>query len=166
MRSCAISRNRSLRIEIILLLLSRPSPRGAYCSNGGIGRHAGLKILWPAMAVPVRSRLRVHLYAYNQALKTLRGTSGRGHFRKSRVQIPICYKTALQIMQGRFYYTHTAYGPSPQKTTASHLKIYPRRRLYLTKRIVFRIFGFRIKEYRHKAQAAIPCRDRNIRFNI
>ena len=108
MRSCAISRNRSLRIEIILLLLSRPSPRGAYCSNGGIGRHAGLKILWPAMAVPVRSRLRVHLYAYNQALKTLRGTSGRGHFRKSRVQIPIWYKTALQIMQGRFLYIRIA----------------------------------------------------------
>ena len=29
------------------------------CSNGGIGRHAGLKILWPVMAVPVRPRLRV-----------------------------------------------------------------------------------------------------------
>ena len=27
--------------------------------DGGIGRHAGLKILWPVMAVPVRSRLRV-----------------------------------------------------------------------------------------------------------
>jgi hypothetical protein len=28
--------------------------------GGGIGRHAGLKILWPVMAVPVRARLRVH----------------------------------------------------------------------------------------------------------
>lgn len=35
---------------------NRPTAKG---SNGGIGRHAGLKILWPAMAVPVRSRLRV-----------------------------------------------------------------------------------------------------------
>ena len=29
-----------------------------FCPDGGIGRHAGLKILWPGMAVPVRSRLR------------------------------------------------------------------------------------------------------------
>ena len=29
--------------------------------DGGIGRHAGLKILWPVMAVPVRSRLRVRV---------------------------------------------------------------------------------------------------------
>ena len=34
-------------------------PRGRLRPDGGIGRHAGLKILWPAMAVPVRSRLRV-----------------------------------------------------------------------------------------------------------
>ena len=27
--------------------------------SGGIGRHAGLKILWPVMAVPVRARPRV-----------------------------------------------------------------------------------------------------------
>ena len=30
-----------------------------FCPNGGIGRRAGLKIQWPAMAVPVRFRLRV-----------------------------------------------------------------------------------------------------------
>ena len=27
--------------------------------DGGIGRHEGLKILWPVMAVPVRPRLAV-----------------------------------------------------------------------------------------------------------
>ena len=31
---------------------------GDACSDGGIGRHAGLKILWPAMAVRVRFPLR------------------------------------------------------------------------------------------------------------
>ena len=35
------------------------------CPDGGIGRRAGLKIQWPVMAVPVRSRLRV------QSLSTL-----------------------------------------------------------------------------------------------
>ena len=87
MRSCAISRNRSLRIEIILLLLSRPSPRGAYCSNGGIGRHAGLKILWPAMAVPVRSRLRVPTKIpddFNGRLGFLLLVRGRGPRARSR----------------------------------------------------------------------------------
>ena len=29
--------------------------------DGGIGRHAGLKILWPVMAVRVQFPLRVHL---------------------------------------------------------------------------------------------------------
>ena len=29
------------------------------CSNGGIGRHEGLKILWPVMAVRVQVPLRV-----------------------------------------------------------------------------------------------------------
>ncbi len=30
------------------------------CSNGGIGRHEGLKIPWPVMAVRVQVPLRVH----------------------------------------------------------------------------------------------------------
>ena len=162
MRSCAISRNRSLRIEIILLLLSRPSPRGAYCSNGGIGRHAGLKILWPAMAVPVRSRLRVHLYAYNQALKTQRGNVWGNTLENSVCKYPFGTGRLCRSCRAVFY----TYESPPEETTALHLKIYPKRRLYLTERIVFRIFGFRIKEYRHKAQAAILRRNRNIRFNI
>ena len=29
------------------------------CLGGGIGRHAGLKILWTVMSVPVRPRLEV-----------------------------------------------------------------------------------------------------------
>ena len=31
------------------------------CPGGGIGRHAGLKILWPVMAVRVQFPSRVHL---------------------------------------------------------------------------------------------------------
>ena len=31
------------------------------CSNGGIGRHEGLKILWPVMAVRVQVPLRVQM---------------------------------------------------------------------------------------------------------
>ncbi len=30
------------------------------CRGGGIGRHAGLKILWTVMSVPVRPRPAVH----------------------------------------------------------------------------------------------------------
>jgi hypothetical protein len=30
------------------------------CPGGGIGRHAGLKILWPAMAVTVQVRSGAH----------------------------------------------------------------------------------------------------------
>ena len=33
--------------------------RSTGCSNGGIGRHEGLKILWPVMAVRVQVPLRV-----------------------------------------------------------------------------------------------------------
>jgi hypothetical protein len=43
----------------IISYFCRRLPRGRLRPDGGIGRHAGLKILWPAMAVPVRSRLRV-----------------------------------------------------------------------------------------------------------
>lgn len=43
----------------IISYFCRCLPRGRLRPDGGIGRHAGLKILWPAMAVPVRSRLRV-----------------------------------------------------------------------------------------------------------
>ena len=44
-------------------LVFRSSLKG--CSNGGIGRHEGLKIPWPVMAVRVQVPLRV-LYGTNR----------------------------------------------------------------------------------------------------
>ncbi len=38
----------------------QPILKIVYRRDGGIGRHEGLKILWPVMAVPVRPRLAVH----------------------------------------------------------------------------------------------------------
>ena len=48
----------------------RSSLKRKGCSNGGIGRHAGLKILWPVMAVPVRPRLRVQVKSLNLLIMT------------------------------------------------------------------------------------------------
>ncbi len=50
--------NYKLFRTFVLALIERFAPLQG--PDGGIGRHAGLKILWPVMAVPVRSRLRVH----------------------------------------------------------------------------------------------------------
>ena len=44
-----------------LTIPSRPVRDGIFCPGGGIGRHAGLKILWPAMAVTVQLRSGAHL---------------------------------------------------------------------------------------------------------
>ena len=41
-------------------LVFRSSLKG--CSNGGIGRHEGLKIPWPVMAVRVQVPLRVEFF--------------------------------------------------------------------------------------------------------
>ena len=39
--------------------------RSKGCPDGGIGRHEGLKILWPEMAVRVQVPLRVQVYINN-----------------------------------------------------------------------------------------------------
>ena len=43
-------------------LVFRSSLKG--CSNGGIGRHEGLKIPWPVMAVRVQVPLRVRVFFF------------------------------------------------------------------------------------------------------
>ena len=42
--------------------------RSKGCPDGGIGRHEGLKILWPEMAVRVQVPLRVHKTAVNHLI--------------------------------------------------------------------------------------------------
>ena len=60
-------------------------PVESHCRHGGIGRHAGLKILWTEMSVPVRSRLRVQsrrtirspiLFLYSRRARSTGGASG------------------------------------------------------------------------------------------
>ena len=53
-----LKRVRIWRIGNLFVILPSPFIRKEG-PDGGIGRHAGLKILWPAVAVPVRPRLRV-----------------------------------------------------------------------------------------------------------
>ena len=54
-----ISEGDFLRNRNFFVLLRPLSYVGSGRSDGGIGRHAGLKILWPAMAVRVRFPFRV-----------------------------------------------------------------------------------------------------------
>ena len=71
----------------IISYFCRCLPRGRLRPDGGIGRHAGLKILWPAMAVPVRSRLRVPTKIpddFNGRLGFLLLVRGRGPRARSR----------------------------------------------------------------------------------
>ena len=50
------------------ILKSTPVWSAKRCRDGGIGRHEGLKILWPVMAVPVRPRLAVLINHLNHFL--------------------------------------------------------------------------------------------------
>ena len=48
------------------------------CLGGGIGRHAGLKILWTVMSVPVRSRPEVQSRGVKRKILRLQSTDCLG----------------------------------------------------------------------------------------
>ena len=48
------------------------------CLGGGIGRHAGLKILWTVMSVPVRPRPEVHKRGVKRKLLRAQSTDCLG----------------------------------------------------------------------------------------
>ncbi len=48
-----------LFFQFFIVFLHAPMGVNSGCPNGGIGRHAGLKILWTERSVPVRPRFRV-----------------------------------------------------------------------------------------------------------
>ena len=93
------------------------------CRDGGIGRHEGLKILWPVMAVPVRPRLAVpetgcsalclpFCFAHLPVSFLLIVPSFTGHFHWHFVRISFASRTSLSGRSPlcfRYFYLRTVF---------------------------------------------------------